>query len=161
MRSAEATTLPPMSRAIDLLVCTSKAAQEFPEYSGERQSKLLWLVLKEASWKAGELRMSLQEPFQKLRLSNSASATNHNELGAKSADFDNWRATVDAFRTFLATNRPIGQLSNTCHDFLIQQVNAPSGPVDSSHPTKRDASRTVPTTRPTKPTEANPHGKKH
>ena len=74
MRSAEATTLPPMNRAIDLMVCTSKAAQEFPEYSGERQSKLLWLVLKEASWKAGELRMSLQEPFQKLRLSNSGKA---------------------------------------------------------------------------------------
>jgi hypothetical protein len=155
MRSAEATTLPPMNRAIDLMVCTSKAAQEFPEYSGE-----LWLVLKEASWKAGELRMSLQEPFQKLRLSKSASATNHNELGAKSADFDNWRATVDAFRTFLANNPPTGQLSNSSNHVLIQEVKTPSGVADSSHSAKRDTSRTVPTTRSTKPTQANSHGKK-
>jgi len=156
MRSAEATTLPPMNRAIDLMVCTSKAAQELPEYSGERQSKLLWLVLKEASGKAGELRMSLQEPFQKLRLSNSASAKNHNELGAKSADFDTWRATVDAFRTFLASSPSIEQLSNSGNDVLIQQLRAPSVVTDPPHPTTRDASRTVHTTQPIK---ADPHAK--
>ena len=39
----------------------------------------------------GELRKSFQEPFEEFRLSNSASATNCNRLGAKSVDLDNWR----------------------------------------------------------------------
>jgi len=96
MRSAEATTFPAMSRAIDLMVYTSKAAQEFMECSWERQRKLLQLVVKEASWRGGELRKSFQEPFEKIRLSNSASATNCNRLGAKSGDLDNWRRERDS-----------------------------------------------------------------
>ena len=106
MRRAEPTRLPPMSRAVDLLVCMSKAAQEFTEFSRERQRKFLQLVLKEASGKGGELRKSFQEPFEKLRLSNSASTTNHKSLDLEKVDFDNWRATVDAFRTFLANDNP-------------------------------------------------------
>jgi len=55
MGSAEPTTFPPMSRAIDLMVYTSMAAQEFMECSGERQRKSLQLVVKEASWKGGRV----------------------------------------------------------------------------------------------------------
>ena len=75
---------------------TSQAAEEFPDASGAEQRQLLRLVLKEASWKGGELRMSLREPFEKLRLSNSVTVTNYEGLRAKEAKFDNWRRDRDS-----------------------------------------------------------------
>ena len=78
--SAEANTLPPVQQA---MLQTSQSAEEFPDALGAEQRRLLRLVLKEASWKGSELRMSLREPFEKLRLSNSVTGTNHKSLGAK------------------------------------------------------------------------------
>jgi site-specific DNA recombinase len=88
--------LPPSSQAVDLIMRTSEAAEGFPEQGGEEQRRLLQVVLKEASWKGGELRMSLKEPFEKLRLSNSANYGNHKGLEAKTLDFDNWRRGGDS-----------------------------------------------------------------
>jgi DNA invertase Pin-like site-specific DNA recombinase len=89
--SAEAQALPPMQQAVETMLRTSQAAAEFPEASGAEQRRLLRLVLQEASWKGGELRMSLKEPFEELRLSNSVTVTNYEGLGAKEVKFDNWR----------------------------------------------------------------------
>ena len=61
------------------------------------------LVLQEASWKGGELRMCLREPFENLILSNRASRTNGTDSNEGGSNFDNWRATMDTFRTFLAS----------------------------------------------------------
>jgi hypothetical protein len=47
--------------------------------------------LQEASWKGGELRTGLREPFENLMLSNRASLTNGTELNASGPNFDNWR----------------------------------------------------------------------
>ena len=94
--SAEAHALPPMQQAVETMLRTSQAAEEFPDASGAEQGWLLRLVLKEASWKGGELRMSLREPFEKLRLSNSETATNYKDLGAKEAKFDNWLGGRDS-----------------------------------------------------------------
>jgi site-specific DNA recombinase len=119
IRSAEATTLPPMIRAADLIVRTSQSAQRFSEEPAAEQRHFLQLVLTAASWKSGELRMSLREPFEKLRLSNPASNTNHNGLAAKSSNFDNWRRKRDSNpRVSYPTNgfqdrrlRPLGHSS--------------------------------------------------
>ena len=96
IQGAGAITLPSMSRAVDLMVCASRAANKFPEQSGAEQRGLLQLVIKDAFWKGGELRMSLREPFEKLRLSNSASARNYSQLGAVEPNFDNWRRERDS-----------------------------------------------------------------
>jgi site-specific DNA recombinase len=74
--NAEAIQLAPTCQAIELMVRTSNVAQEFLKNSAARQRGLLQFVLQAATWKAGELRMSLRQPFEKLRLSNSATATN-------------------------------------------------------------------------------------
>lgn len=76
MQSAVGVMLPPIRQAVDLMLHTSEMAERFPEHSGEEQRRYLQLVLKGATWKGGELRMSVKEPFEKLRLSNSA--TNRN-----------------------------------------------------------------------------------
>jgi hypothetical protein len=48
-----------MQQAVETMRRTSQAAAEFPKASG------------------AELRISLREPFEKLRLSNSVTATNY------------------------------------------------------------------------------------
>jgi hypothetical protein len=70
-------TLPPARAAVDLLALTSRSADLFVEQSGAEQRKLLRVVMGEATWQGGELRMSFQPPFEQLRLSNSTSTTNH------------------------------------------------------------------------------------
>jgi hypothetical protein len=46
------------------------------------QREFLRQVLQESTWKGRELRMSLKEPFQKIALSNSASAKFSSSLNA-------------------------------------------------------------------------------
>ena len=46
------------------------------------------LVLQEASWKGGELRMCLREPFENLILSNRASRTNGTDSNEGGSNFD-------------------------------------------------------------------------
>ncbi len=87
IRTIEAMTLPSASEAVDLMMLTSKAADLYVAQTGAEQRKLLHLVLKEASWKGGELRMLLREPFQELRLSNSGSDRNCKEFGPQRAGF--------------------------------------------------------------------------
>ena len=95
-RTTEDTTLPPVSAAIDLMKLTGRAATLFREQDATEQRKLLHLVLKEASWKRGELRMSLREPFEESRLSNFGSDTNDNDFGANNSNSDDWRRGGDS-----------------------------------------------------------------
>ncbi len=74
----------------------SRTADLFREQPAVEQRKLLRLLVSEASWKGGELRMSLNEPFERLRLSNSASFRNHKGFDAKTPDFDIWRRGGDS-----------------------------------------------------------------
>ena len=91
IRNIKLMPLPAMSEAMDLMALTSRAADLFLEQDGAEQRKLLRLVLEEASWKGGELRMCLREPFENLTLSNRASHTNSWELNEDEPNFDNWR----------------------------------------------------------------------
>jgi len=90
-RTTESQMLPPASEAVDLMMLTSKAADLYVAQPAAERRKLLHLVLKEASWKGGELRTLLREPFQELRLSNSGSDGNCKGLCPGGRNFDNWR----------------------------------------------------------------------
>ena len=96
IRTAEAAILPSASEAVDLMKLTSRAADLFLEQVGAEQRKLIHIVLKEASWKAGELRTSLREPFEELRLSNSGSDRNTTDFHTGGSNFDNWRRGEDS-----------------------------------------------------------------
>jgi hypothetical protein len=89
-------TLPPAKAAVNLPALTSKAADQFVVQSGAEQRKLLRLVVGEAIWKAGELRMSFQPPFEQLRLSNSTSTRNHTPNEGGGGFSDNWRRGRDS-----------------------------------------------------------------
>jgi site-specific DNA recombinase len=68
--------LPPVNQAVDVMALASKAANLFVEQPGAEQQKFLRLVLENASWKGGELRMSFRKPFSELSVSNRATRTN-------------------------------------------------------------------------------------
>jgi site-specific DNA recombinase len=68
-------TLPTAREALSLIALTGRAADLFSKQSGLEQRKLLRLVLGDAVWQTGELRMSFQPPFEQLQLSNLASAS--------------------------------------------------------------------------------------
>ncbi len=92
----QAETLPPATQAVELLTVTSKAADLFLQQTGAEQRKLLRVVLESSSWKGGELRMCLREPFSQLRLSNLASQTIDSNLGVSSGNSDIWRRGGDS-----------------------------------------------------------------
>jgi len=79
------------TEAIDLMLLTSKAAERFEGQSAGEQRRLLRVVLQEAIWKNGELRSLFREPFEQLRLSNSATITKDDHFPANEANSDNWR----------------------------------------------------------------------
>jgi hypothetical protein len=59
--------------------------------------------------------MSFQPPFEQLQLSNSASTRNGKAIPRNGIVFDNWRATLYAFRTFLS-GKPELLVSSNCGD---------------------------------------------
>ena len=92
----QAETLPTAAQAVELLTVMSKAADLFLEQSGAEQRKLLRVLLESSSWKGGELRISLREPFAQLRLSNLASQTIDNNLSTSNDNVDIWRRKRDS-----------------------------------------------------------------
>lgn len=91
LADAERVALPPASEAIDLMAVTSGAAERFLQQPAAEQRRLLNLIVKDASWKAGGLRMSLREPFEQLRVSNSASRAKGNHFDGDEGLFGMWR----------------------------------------------------------------------
>ena len=86
----------PTSQALDLITRTAAAADSFADRSTAERRQLLDMVVGEAQWKGGELRMSFKEPFEKLRLSNRANSSNYSILRANNALFDIWRRGGDS-----------------------------------------------------------------
>jgi site-specific DNA recombinase len=84
-------TLPPAKAALNLMEITSRAADLFIKQPGAEQRKLLRLVVEDAVWQTGELRMSFQQPFEQLRLSNSVNPRNDKPFLVVSPNSDNWR----------------------------------------------------------------------
>ena len=87
----QSAALPPAGHAIDLMSLTSQAAALFTDQSADEKRRLLRLVLDQATWQAGELRMSFRQPFEQLQVSNSASATNGRRFEGAEAISDIWR----------------------------------------------------------------------
>jgi hypothetical protein len=58
---------------------TSRASELFLQQPAAERRRLLGVVLENAAWKDGELRMSLFEPFEILRRSNRESYRKHAE----------------------------------------------------------------------------------
>jgi uncharacterized membrane protein YgcG len=94
--TTQAAALPPATEALDLMAVTSKAAELFLQQPAAEQRRLLHVVLREATRKGGELRMSLREPFQRLRLSNSATHGNNGNFGGDTELFGIWRRGGDS-----------------------------------------------------------------
>jgi hypothetical protein len=103
---------------------------------------LLQVVLEKAAWKGGELRMSFKTPLAEIALSNRERRDDSDHLRGTLSNFDSWRATVDAFRTFLADNAASSARSNLAIQLLIQELTAHAAVVDPSGPTSRDTPRT-------------------
>ena len=96
IRLLDQAKLPAVAEAVDVVALTSRAADLFLEQSAPEQRRLLHVVLQDAAWEGGELRMSLRAPFENLRLSNSVNETKNNHFGAALQDFDNWRRERDS-----------------------------------------------------------------
>ena len=71
--------------------CTAFRNQEEPE-----QRKLLSLVLKNASWKGGQLQATLFEPFELVRRSNQTNTIRFNDLTTQKPVFANWLPGMDS-----------------------------------------------------------------
>jgi site-specific DNA recombinase len=82
--------LAPATKAVDLMSLTSKAADRFERQCASEQRRLLRLVLQEAIWQNGELRMCFREPLQ-LRRSNAATIIKEGHFSANEANSDIWR----------------------------------------------------------------------
>ena len=86
----------PAMEALDLMTLTSQSAELFLSQSVNEQRRLLHLIVREAQWKGGELRMSFFAPFEKIRLSNSVNRSEQSRLGAQQVNIDNWRRGGDS-----------------------------------------------------------------
>jgi hypothetical protein len=69
-----------------------------------------------------------------------------------------WRATVDAFRTFLANNPTAIELSNPDKHLLIHTTSTVSDAVNLVSPSSRDTSRTPSAKTRQKRTRSRSHG---
>jgi len=63
VRVKELSALPPRCQAVDLRAVTAKAANLFLAQPAVEQRKLLRMVVENADWKGGELRVWFREPF--------------------------------------------------------------------------------------------------
>jgi len=80
---------------------------------GVEQRRLLRLLLEEASWKEGELRMSLHEPLERLRVSNRANTNDSKGFERDKLNFEIWRRVGDSNSYVLSVRRfsgPLGHL---------------------------------------------------
>lgn len=80
----------PVQDAIDLMDLTSRAADLFAVQPISEKRCFLRLVLKSASWQAGELRTEFEQPFENLRRSNQLIDTKHTANGLGAHHFEDW-----------------------------------------------------------------------
>lgn len=79
-----------VDETFDLLKAMNNISRSFEQQPVKNKQKFLHLILKDAVWKGGELKISLFEPFEILSHSNSASIRNEKENVGVRADFENW-----------------------------------------------------------------------
>ena len=80
----------PIDQSINTLRLTSRASELFLHQPAAEQRHLLQVVVEKATWKDGELRTTLFEPFEILRHSNRESHRKENEDGGSGRDSGIW-----------------------------------------------------------------------
>lgn len=75
---------------------TSTLCRMFPSQPLEEKRRVLRLLIHRASWKDGRLETTLREPFQQLRLSNSASRRKQEGKGDFGASIADWLPDMDS-----------------------------------------------------------------
>ncbi len=80
----------PVEQAIDMMRLTSRAAELFVQQTAAEQRRLLSVVIRNATWRGGELRTSLFEPFEILRCSNQESHRKEREIKGSGRDIGIW-----------------------------------------------------------------------
>ena len=90
IHEVEITRPAPVEQAIDMMRLTSRAAELFLQQTAAEQRRLLRVVVKNATWQAGELRTTLFEPFDILRHSNRETNRNESQKSGSGRDFEIW-----------------------------------------------------------------------
>jgi site-specific DNA recombinase len=96
IQGAQTSVLASVGESVNFLAGISEAAGAFHRLENGKRRDLLRLVVENAVWKGGELRMSFKKPFAELRLSNSATTGNCSSLRGNDPIFDNWRRGGDS-----------------------------------------------------------------
>ena len=87
---------------INAIDATSTLCKDFPTQPPQEQRRALKLLVEKATWKDGRLETTLRNPFQKLRVSNHATATKQRKDGNGGAEMENW------LNSPLTQDRPVG-----------------------------------------------------
>ena len=74
----------------------SRASELFLEQPAAEQRRFLGAVVEKATWKGGELRTTLFEPFDVLRHSNSESRRKEKEIGGSMKEKKSWLPGMDS-----------------------------------------------------------------
>lgn len=90
IHEVETTRPAPVEQAIDMMRLTSRAAELFLQQTAAEQRRLLRVVVKNATWQAGELRTTLFEPFDILRHSNRETYRKESQKNGSGQDFEIW-----------------------------------------------------------------------
>jgi len=80
----------PVDQAVNMMGLMSRASELFLEQSAPEQRRLLQVVVEEAAWRGGTLRIKLLEPFEILRHSNRESYRKENENIGSGRDLEVW-----------------------------------------------------------------------
>jgi site-specific DNA recombinase len=86
----------PIDQAVDLLNLTSRTSALFLQQPSSEQRRLLQLVVEKAAWKAGELQISLFEPFEILRRSNQESHRKEKDNCGAGFELDRFNRSIRA-----------------------------------------------------------------
>jgi len=80
IRTVQAAMPPAANQAVDLRHLTNHIGELFSEQTAAEQRKLLRAVVQHASWKKGELQISMRETFEALRLASPTAAPENSGL---------------------------------------------------------------------------------
>jgi site-specific DNA recombinase len=115
------TATEPLDQAVNLLDLTSRACDTFNDQPQEEQRRLLTTVLERATWKEGTLDVTLLEPFQTLRHSNSVTTTKTNGNGTAGRDIEIWLPRNHGFQLSLRSQRvdyKRAPRARNCHQYI-------------------------------------------
>ena len=79
-----------LDAALEALRLTSKTCRLFEQQDACEQRRLLQMLVKDAAWQDGKLRITLFEPFEILRHSNRESQRKERQVAGAGNDTEIW-----------------------------------------------------------------------